>query len=562
MLPFKSIRLRHRIPPAAGERQARTLRSGASLFVWLTFEVLAGASARGGGVTLITHGFNSNVTDWIIPMAQKIPDYQGFPGTSFSCYEFYFAQSMPGMYALTQSLIGGVAPTNSDSGEIIVKLDWSQLSGDPLSGAPVSTSEVAPAFAMALVSKSFIPELGGRRLAEFPLHLIGHSRGGSIICEMARVLGEQGIWVDQLTTLDPHPLNNDGFDDSILTSTVDAPAHIYANVLFADDYYQTNNSLLGVDPSGEPLLGAYRRYLSNLSGGYNNTLTVAPDHSNVHLWYHGTIDLTTPTTDTQADITSSERQQWWSRGETNGAATGFLWSLIGQGNRLTTNEPGGGGTGPVRDGFNKLWNFGAGLDTNRYALDANSGTWPNPVLFTLLTTNVVTFGTTNLMTAWYQYGTGTTATATLQVFLDTDRNPWNGDGVEVYRQAVPGTGTDSVATVTIQWVTDAAAQSPGSYTLHGKISAGDYSRSLYAPVGFTILPSAGPPSLSSPSITNGLAQFTVHGAAGQTLIVQGSTDLTTWASLATNTLAGTTWDYVDGQAPNYSLRFYRAVAAP
>jgi len=36
---------------------------------------------RAAGVTLITHGFSGNFTDWIFPMAQKIPMYYRFPGT-------------------------------------------------------------------------------------------------------------------------------------------------------------------------------------------------------------------------------------------------------------------------------------------------------------------------------------------------------------------------------------------------------------------------------------------------------------------------------------------------
>ena len=53
---------------------------------------------QAAGVTLITHGFSGNVTDWIIPMAGKIPQYYRFPGTNFSCYEIYFTQDIQGNY--------------------------------------------------------------------------------------------------------------------------------------------------------------------------------------------------------------------------------------------------------------------------------------------------------------------------------------------------------------------------------------------------------------------------------------------------------------------------------
>ena len=109
-------------------------------------------------------------------MAEQIPRYDLFPGIDFSCYEISVASD----YSVSQSRIGGVSPTASDSGEIIIKLDWSQLAvtlGN-------SIADIAKALVPMLLSTNFIPELGGRSLVEFPFHLIGHSRGGSVITEM------------------------------------------------------------------------------------------------------------------------------------------------------------------------------------------------------------------------------------------------------------------------------------------------------------------------------------------------------------------------------------------
>ena len=143
------------------------------LITWLT--------CQGAGLTIITHGFNGNVTDWIIPMAEQIPRYDLFPGTNFSCYELSVASD----YSVSISRLGGVSPLVSDSGEIIIKLDWSALSTD----ASTSSSDIAASAVPALLSATFLSELGGRSLTEFPIHLIGHSRGGSVVTEMARLLG-------------------------------------------------------------------------------------------------------------------------------------------------------------------------------------------------------------------------------------------------------------------------------------------------------------------------------------------------------------------------------------
>ena len=176
---------------------------GAVLWCAVAFGLAGpGPLLRGAGVTVITHGFNSDITSWIIPMAGRITAYGTFPGTNSTCYALSITKS-GSTYTATPSLIAGVPPLTSESGEIIIKLDWSTI--DTTLG--VSTVNIATAAAAALLSTNLLPELGGRALVELPLHLTGHSRGASVVTEAARILGAQGIWADQVTTLDPYPVS-------------------------------------------------------------------------------------------------------------------------------------------------------------------------------------------------------------------------------------------------------------------------------------------------------------------------------------------------------------------
>ena len=527
--------------------QTRSRTSAKKLLLLALFleTTLFSRSGSGAGVTLITHGLNSNVDDWVLAMARAIPGYPGFPGTNFTCYEIYFATNGASYVPAFTRLAGG-NPLATDSGEIVVKLDWRQLANNNY-----STYQVASNVVPRLLQTNFIPELGGHALAEFPLHLVGHSRGGSLMCEISRLLGTNGIWVDHLTTLDPHPLNNDGFSDFPYT-VVDAPARTYQNVLFHDNYYQTLDSLF----HGEVVAGAYTRRLTNLNGGYSG---LAAYHSDVHLWYHGTVDERTSASDSVVTITSADRQAWWTAAESNGALAGFIYSRLGGGDRLATNQPAGPGTGRVRDGFNQHWDLGAGLAENRTALPTNSGLWPNIVTLNLTGTNVLFQGQSATATFNYQWAQPATAQATLKVFLDPDSNPLDQNERLLATFQVGGTGAAGVASGPLTLPIDPANLPPGVYALGATLTDGIRVRYLYAPGHLQVLPNLAPPTLALARFNASQFQLGVQARAGQTVILEGSTDLRAWQPLATNTLTTNEWVFVVQPGDLSRPGFYRAI---
>ncbi len=502
--------------------------------------LLPGPQLRAGGVTIITHGFNGNVTDWIIPMAAKIPGYGAFPGSNYSCYQITVTKS--GSFSAAQSFLAGVSPTTSDSGEIIIKLDWSSVAG----AFQATTTDIANTVVPVLLATNFIPQLGGRSLAQFPIHLVGHSRGGSVVTEIARLLGASGVWVDHVTTLDPHPVS----------FFSDANVRTYANVLFADNYWQDLGDNLSV-PNGQVVSGAYNRHLTNLNGGYSST------HSDTHLWYHGTIDWAVPTSDgtNGAAITATERTNWWTTNEVAGHATGFLWTLIGKGNRLSSLEPAGAGAGRISDGYNKTWDIGGGVAVNRTTLAANSGAWPNLIKFDLLSTNPLPAGQSLNAKFYHQFGSTTSVTATVSMFLDVDANPLNGNETLVTQTNVAGTGTNAVANTTLAVTANPTNTTPGTYNVFARISDGTRTRYLYAPEKLTLTPSTQLPVLvgNSLKILGGQVQFTLQGFPGQQVLTQASTNLADWLPVATNFFSAPLLDIFAGDAVAWNRRFYRTL---
>jgi hypothetical protein len=166
--------------------------------------------------------------------------------------------------------IAGGTPQNTDSGEIVLYIDYYSISWD----TTYSAMSIGEKIAEVLMSRS----IDGIKLAELPIHLQAVSRGSAILDETARYLGKAGVWVDQETYLDPHPIYVQG----------DPKPAIYDNVAFLDNYWRTDNDLNNTISNGEFVPGAYNLQLQVLnthSEGYG-TVHLAPGG-----WYEGTIDF-------------------------------------------------------------------------------------------------------------------------------------------------------------------------------------------------------------------------------------------------------------------------------
>jgi len=249
----------------------RYLLTGICLILSLLCNVSFGA-----GVTIITHGWNptSEAPDWLKEMQKTIAlnwlnNEQNFGKIVVNAFP-YEAKTSSWNFDLT----------NSYTGEVVIILDWSSVANH-LYPTGKTTTRVA-----SLIEDMILKGQNGKiPLAELPIHLIGHSRGGSLICELARRLGERGLIIDHLTPLDPHPLTDD--DQPNPFDVDDAPVDVYENTVFADCYYQRITY-----PKGQYINGAYNREWTSIQGGYYNSSSIGEtfaDHSNIHLMYFGTI---------------------------------------------------------------------------------------------------------------------------------------------------------------------------------------------------------------------------------------------------------------------------------
>ena len=446
---------------------------------------------QGAGATILVHGWDpdGNQPAWMTEMANAIAERNGGVGHIAT---INVTGTQGDLTATCADWDFNLASQNH--AEIVVLLNWTAVANHLETG--ITAQEVAAAAA----PKIYNPQHGQPALAELPIHLIGHSRGGGMVFEMARLLGLQGVEVDQLTALDPHPLTNadpQGVDPPMGPGqTIDTPIAVYENILFVDNYYQAIEA-----PMGEYVDGAYNRLWTSLPGGYHNesgyTHTIGgttfnfSDHLNIILAYHGTIDLATPASNGEATMEATERG-WFNAFENTGENTGFKYSRQIMGNRKSTDTPVDGGDSMV-DGYHE----DIGGNGQRQPLDWTLADWPNAIEIlvahddvTLETGSNILENNQELEIAVAYRGYDNAGSITL--FVDADRNPYNDNNIAtISSESVSATGS-SIAVLVNDWEVGDVPEEDKFY-IYAEYDDGTKMNYLYTPHEFEISITASAP---------------------------------------------------------------------
>lgn len=405
------------------------------------------------GVTLITHGFNGSAGGWVTTMGSAIARFGGEPAQQ---PRYLMTVTDPGHDGGPLSVAStriGAAPANWTSTDIVVLLDWSDISGSLFGGYSRPSAHTGAAVAEKLLGGFSIPDLAAP-LAELPLHLVGHSRGASVISEIARGLGQRGAWVDQLTFLDPHPV--DGVREPFLAPNLgDAAMRVFENVQFADNYWRTDGNG-SFDFTGEPVNGAYNLQLTEsvLTGTGTDF-----EHSDTHLWYHGTIGRASgdpPFQDSDGDANIGAN--WYAPPHPARDASGYVYSRIGAGARPAAGLK---SSGAFRDAL-ALTSSGAAV-------------WDNIRIDGFTSDVALTQGSPLFLTASFEdRSAGGVRDSTITIGFDRDDDPYNG----VFNTLSTVT-TSSLASdvINIDLPTNSLA---GTFNVYAKISNGVHTRYDYA----------------------------------------------------------------------------------
>ncbi len=433
-------------------------------------------NASAAGLTIITHGWGSGVDGWVASMADRIAEEAG----SFSDvpqYTLVVNNGFGGGEIVVESFVHdgtSSALNDTSSGEAIIKIDWSDLDGGPPGR---STSEIGHIVADFLLTNS----LTGHLWFETPIHFIGHSRGASVNTVIAERLGALGIIIDEFTTLDPHPV--DGIRD--IFDWDDAPITLWENIYYADNYWREDTNVDDFD--GECVSGASPdlQLSEDILGGEDpEDPSYLYEHSDVHLWYHGTIGRDNNFLNTDKEDksigTNWYEGDWHNGGMGPRGKIGFYFSRIINGPR-------------PQAGISSDFLGGIGFRTRVVREDTNQ--WPNIMLLRIGNTEV-TSGDTARIHFFYQ---DRDSRPIVQVFLDDDHNPYNGNDIKIFESKVFQTN-DQIFDWDFSWDTLGIAVRDNPYYLYGKISDEEHTRFDYCPQEIRILP-GGPSALSNHGVT-------------------------------------------------------------
>ncbi len=248
------------------------------------------------GTTVILHGFqlSGTIPDWPYHMAEAIRVRAG----NGAIYEVD-----PNTGALTDCGHPACGPPGS-GGETIIVLDWAAASAASGNGFSEAAAE------------SLVADLVGWSGADPPLadldhlHLVGHSRGAVVASETAERLIAAGLPApEHLTSLDPHDtgafaLTEEHPEPEGLWDDLDVNEHhpeyecsvqpgqpsgvcSWVGVGYHDNYWRDQDGFPCLfDPDGKTIPGG---------SDFDASTIDAFCHSDVHAWYHFTIDTAAAT---------------------------------------------------------------------------------------------------------------------------------------------------------------------------------------------------------------------------------------------------------------------------
>lgn len=390
------------------------------------------------GTTLITHGYESDpgLPAWVNALSDAMMDSTSSNRAELTALLMDLNNS--GQTVDSIGLRGGTTLRNSltSTSETFVTLDWSDAANNFGPGGVEESLITGQGIASTVISSAF--DADGPPILEVPIHLVGHGRGASAVSELARLLGQLGIWVDQVTYLDPRPLVVG--DPGVDPDEVDPPVTAWSNIRFVDNYF----SISPGDIDGQSVAGAANFDLSPL----------LLSNSEVRAFYYGTVDQDAGDDGAGTPIDSN----WYSSGSgTPRNAIGYSFARLRNESRTTALALPGlhtelGGTGA------------------RISVPAPLGVaqWPNVGDLRMVGGSDFTVG--EVARTSFNFA-DRDSEATITFLLDNDLNPYNGSIREV---AAADMNQSDFASGEVSWST--AGLTPGTYTLIAKVTDGTRTR--------------------------------------------------------------------------------------
>jgi len=507
------------------------------LITFLFALVLTSEVCFGAGVTIICHGHSSDADDdsWVDVIAHGIAaeaeDAFEDPG-GVAVYRMVLDNDPVASVESFTRIAGNSEFENSKSAEAVIEICWSNIDGPLL--LPDCNNLQAPTFLIAQAIVSYLFNVRPS-LLQVPIHLIGHSRGASAMSELSEYHGLLGIWVDQLTLLDSHPICPGGAEG-------DAAVEVFQNTIFAESYYRQDGFDIAkgfcppeVDPDGHSYPWTMNLQLDESTldnGGY------PCQHSNVHLWYFGTVDLDATTYANGQSITQDMRNTWW---ENKGAREGFHYSRIHQGDRTVCCTPN------ARSGLHTAF----GGTASRESVDMGEKAWPNVCISEIAGGNRILFGGDSVPIVYAYQDADTDFSVTL--CLDDDTNPFNSSPQEIL--AFAENATISILPGMRTWNVDNSQA--GTHYLLATASDGTRTRYHYFPEQIEIITVSTPTFSPSPTRTH---TPTLTGSRTQpptptptwTVDTPTPTNSASPSATPTDTIADTFWWTVNGGGGTFS----------